>query len=113
MWRIDSGLAFVEQTKMDLENRLENLLAQDISIASPDWFVIGRQVPTRWDKRIDLLCLDWLGNLVVLELKRDKTEREIVAQALDDGRPATAQPRRPCVVCQPKNDDRVDRIRPG
>jgi hypothetical protein len=85
MWRIDSGLARVEQTRMDLEDRLENLLAKDISIASRDWFVIGRQVPTPWDKRIDLLCLDWLGNLVVLELKRDKTEREIVAQALDYG----------------------------
>jgi hypothetical protein len=47
--------------------------------------VIGRQVPTPWDKRIDLLCIDGEGKLIVLELKRDKTEREIVAQTLDYG----------------------------
>ena len=34
---------------------------------------------------IDLLCLDGDGGLIVLELKRDKTEREIVAQVLDYG----------------------------
>jgi hypothetical protein len=85
MWRIDSGLVHVEPAAMDLENRLEELLTKDMSIASPDWLLIGRQVPTPWDKRIDLLCLDWLGNLIVLELKRGKTEREIIAQVLDYG----------------------------
>jgi hypothetical protein len=85
MWRIDSGLSPVEQTRMDLEDRLEDLLAKNISIASRDWFVIARQVATPWDNKIDLLCLDSWGTLVVLELKRNKTERVIVAQALDYG----------------------------
>ncbi len=34
---------------------------------------------------IDLLCVDAAGDLVVVELKRDKTPREITAQALDYG----------------------------
>jgi hypothetical protein len=85
MWRIDSGLARIEPTTMNLEERLESMLARDISIASPHWMVIGRQVPTRWGKLIDLLCIDIQGRLIVLELKRDKTEREIVAQTLDYG----------------------------
>jgi hypothetical protein len=47
--------------------------------------VIGRQVATPWGKLIDLLCIDVEGKLIVLELKRDKTDREIVAQTLDYG----------------------------
>lgn len=86
IWRIDGSAATpLPRAEMDLESRLEELLARDISIASPDWLVIGRQVPTPWGKRIDLLAIDRDGKLVVLELKRNKTEREVVAQALDYG----------------------------
>lgn len=85
MWRIDAGLAWIEPTTMNLEERLESLLARNISIASPHWMVIGRQAPAPWGKLIDLLCIDIDGRLIVLELKRDKTEREIVAQTLDYG----------------------------
>ena len=52
---------------------------------SPNWMVIGRQVKTAYDKKIDLLCMDRDGNLIVIELKRDMTERDTVAQALDYG----------------------------
>ncbi|MCC6322236.1 MAG: DUF91 domain-containing protein [Phycisphaerales bacterium] len=68
-----------------MEERLESILSKDISIASSDWMVIARQLPTPWGKRIDLLCISSSGSLVVLELKRSKTEREVVAQALDYG----------------------------
>ena len=47
--------------------------------------VIGRQVTTDFGKRIDLLGIDADGNLAVVELKRDRTPREIVAQVLDYG----------------------------
>ncbi len=72
----------------DLEQakaRLEEILDKNIGIASPNWLVIGRQVHSDHGQTIDLLAIDRDANLVVLELKRDKTYRDIVAQVLDYG----------------------------
>ena len=44
--------------------------------------VIGNQVETDGGQ-IDILCVDAGGDLVIVELKRDKTPRLITAQALD------------------------------
>jgi hypothetical protein len=85
VWRIDANLQKLQPEALNFEARLEEILDQDISIGSPNWMVIGRQVLTPYGKFIDLLAVDSIGNLVVLELKRDKTEREIVAQLLDYG----------------------------
>ena len=85
IWRIDSNLQRMQISSLELESRLEDILHQDITIAAPNWMVIGRQVPTDYGKFIDLIAIDPDGNLVVLELKRDKTYRDIVAQALDYG----------------------------
>ncbi len=85
LWRIDDGdrLAECPRAPLDLESRLEEWLAQDISILSPDLMVIGRQVETAYGGFIDLLCIDRSADLVVVELKRNKTPREITAQTLD------------------------------
>lgn len=85
IWRIDEGLHHVVSVPLDFESRLQKILADDITIADPNLLVIGREVKTAFDKRIDLLAIDPDGNLVVIELKRDKTPRDIVAQALEYG----------------------------
>ncbi len=85
VWRIDTACRKVEVSAMTDESRLEGFLDGDISIASPNWMVIGRQVRTDYGSFIDLLAIDRDGNLVVIELKRDKTPREVVAQVLDYG----------------------------
>lgn len=83
IWRIDKGLTRIDVNSLDQEGRLEEFLDKDISIASPNWMVIGRQVHTDYGKYIDLLAIDRDGNLIVLELKKNKTPREVMAQLLD------------------------------
>ncbi len=85
VWRIDEGVRPVEFGLLNLENRLEDILHENIKIASPNWLVIGRQVRTEHGGVIDLLAMDRDANLVVLELKRHQTHRDIVAQLLDYG----------------------------
>lgn len=87
IWRIDSGdVARVASSKLGNEARLEDILEQDISILGLDvLLILGRQVMTDFGKRIDLLAVDSQGELYAIELKRDRTPREIVAQLLDYG----------------------------
>jgi hypothetical protein len=70
-------------SKVNLESRLEEWLARDISMVGTDLLIIGKQVQTDFGGIIDILCIDSAGDLVIVELKRDKTPREITAQVLD------------------------------
>lgn len=85
IWRIDKGLDSVKPHRLKNETRLEEILEKDISIASPNWMVIDRQTHTDHGGFIDILAIDQDANLVVLELKRDKTPRDVVSQVLDYG----------------------------
>ncbi len=76
----------MDLSKLDYENRIETWISNNVSVLVPDdsgLLVIGRQVETGFGGRIDLLCMNGDGDLVIVELKRDKTSREITAQALD------------------------------
>ncbi|MAS24458.1 MAG: hypothetical protein CMI08_11255 [Oceanospirillaceae bacterium] len=89
IWRINadnntvSTPTWLETARLDDENQLEELIVQDVSIINADWLLIGRQVRTSFDKRIDLLALDANGSVIIIELKRDKTPRDVVAQTID------------------------------
>lgn len=84
-WRIDQALKPVTYEPMETESRLEALLDENISVVAPHLMVIGRQVRTAFDKIIDLLAINAEGELAIIELKREKTPRDIVAQILDYG----------------------------
>lgn len=85
VWEVgsDDELKDVPRSALDLEERIERWIVRDISVLDPNLLVIGEQVETAFGKFIDLLCMDSTGNLVIVELKRDKTPREVTAQALD------------------------------
>ena len=84
LWAVsDEKLTPLPRHRLDSEDRLETWIAQDPSLLGMDVLIIGRQVTTGFGKRIDLLAIDDEGNLVIIELKRDMTSRETVAQVLD------------------------------
>jgi hypothetical protein len=84
LWNVVGGsLTELPRARLDLEERLEAWIEKDISLLSPDLLVIGRQVETAYGGLVDLLCIDRSGDTVIVELKRDKTPREVTAQALD------------------------------
>jgi len=86
LWRVaGSKLDPIASAHLEQEQRLEDWIARDPSILGMDIALIGRQVQTTFGGRIDLLALDRDANCVVLELKRGRTPREVVAQLLDYG----------------------------
>lgn len=86
MWRIDGDKPLrLAAAKLPTEATLEAYLEQDPSLLGERLLVIGRQLKTPHGMFIDLLAMDIEGNLHVLELKRDKTPRDVVAQVLDYG----------------------------
>lgn len=84
LWNVEGeNVKQVSQSKLDYENRLEKWLIEDISILSESLAIIGSQVITAYNKKIDILAINNIGEIIIIELKRDKTYREIVSQALD------------------------------
>jgi hypothetical protein len=84
IWKVsDNSLTLVNKSRLDSEEKLENWIANDSSILGIDLLVIGRQITSEYGGRIDLLGITLEGDLVIIELKKDRTPRDIVAQVLD------------------------------
>ena len=84
VWNIDNdGVDKIEFSKMPNESRLERVLEENIDVIDPSLMVVGTQVATDHGKTLDILAVDDSGDLHVLELKRDRTPRDVVAQVLD------------------------------
>jgi RecB family endonuclease NucS len=83
LWRIDDGQKRLSSTKLADESRLEDLLEEDPNLLGRNVLMIGRQIQTSSGNFIDLLGIDVDGDLHVIELKRDRTPRDVLAQALD------------------------------
>lgn len=83
IWKVGVKPEPLVATKLPSEKSLEDMIVQCPAILSSEWMLIGRQEKTQYGGIIDLLAIAPDGSLVLIELKRDKTPREIVAQSLD------------------------------
>ena len=83
IWRIGQKPTALLHSKLKNEEILEDMIENDLSILEDEWLMIGRQVVTKHKKEIDLLAIAPDGSLVVIELKKSKTPRDVVAQAID------------------------------
>jgi hypothetical protein len=83
LWKIGTPPSALATGTLQNEQQLEDMIVSAPEILSREWMLIGRQEPTGLGGRIDLLAIAPDASLVLIELKRNRTPREIVAQALD------------------------------
>lgn len=84
LWKANgSALTRLSKSALTNEELLRSWIVADPDLLGRDLLIIGREVITASRGRIDLLAIDSDGVLHVIELKRNMTPREVVAQALD------------------------------
>ncbi|MBX9632213.1 MAG: endonuclease NucS [Burkholderiales bacterium] len=83
VWQVGDQPKLLTCSKLVSEQQLEDMIVREPRILSSEWMLIGRQEVTAHGGRIDLLAIAPDGALVLIELKRGRTPREIIAQALD------------------------------
>lgn len=84
IWRLSNKKPEkLNMSVIDNEKLLEDAIVGDLSILSSQLMLIGRQVSTAFGKFIDILAMDISGNLSIIELKKNRTPREVVAQLID------------------------------
>ncbi len=83
IWKVADKPIPLSASCLASEQKLEEMIVSDPTVLSKEWMLIGRQEPTGFGGRIDLLAIAPDASLVLIELKRNRTPREIVAQALD------------------------------
>src|SRR5439155_10810569 len=83
IWKVAPKPQALAESSLAKEQLLEAMIVAAPRLLSDEWMLIGRQEDTGFGGRIDLLAIAPDGSLVLIELKRDRTPREVVAQALD------------------------------
>jgi len=84
LYRVDgSKLTVVSRKRLEKEDDLQRWIADNPQLIGLNVLVLGREVETPFAGRIDILALDSDGNVVIIECKRDRTPRDVIAQILD------------------------------
>jgi hypothetical protein len=83
LWKVGPHPQPLAQSSLAKEQLLEDMIVAAPRLLSDEWMLIGRQEDTGFGGRIDLLAIAPDGSLVLIEIKRDRTPREVVAQALE------------------------------
>jgi hypothetical protein len=83
LWKVNAQPERLVEANLPSEKLLEDMIVAQPQLLSEAWMLIGRQERTGLGGIIDLLAIAPDGSLVLVELKRDRTPRDVVAQALD------------------------------
>ena len=84
LYRIANGqLSEVKRSSLSNESMLQDWIVKNPKLLGLDVLIVGREVPTGNKGRIDILAIDQEGNLFIIELKRGRTPRDVIAQVLD------------------------------
>ena len=90
LFTIDNEGKFIQFTEQDFKEKNKEIDLEILLENNPEYFfentkilIIGKQVTTNLNTFIDLIGIDEQGNTVVIELKRDKTPRETLAQLIE------------------------------
>ena len=83
LWKVGTQPQQLAESILPSERLLEEMIIAAPGLLSDEWMLIGRQESTGFNGRIDLLAIAPDGGLILIEIKRDRTSREVVAQALD------------------------------
>jgi hypothetical protein len=84
LWRLgnDGSASPIQEEQLAAEKLIESAVESAPELLGVDVLIIGRQVATPTGP-LDLLAIDADANLVVIENKRDRTPREVLAQTID------------------------------
>ncbi len=87
VWQIvNNKLELIETTMVETGRKevedLEKWIQSNPLILGQDILIIGEQVSAK-SGTIDFLGIDKSGNLIIIELKRDKLPREVLSQTID------------------------------
>jgi hypothetical protein len=84
LWKVENNeLLEMTSSDLDFEERIHEWIEKDLSIILPNAILIGSKIKTDHGKELDLLAIDENGDLIIIELKRGLTPRDITAQALE------------------------------
>lgn len=83
LWQITpNGPARLAAARVGRERDLEEWIERDPTVLEAGLVVVGRQIRLEGGP-LDLLALDPQGRWVLIEIKRERLRREVVAQAID------------------------------
>jgi len=83
IWKVGPKPTPLDNSALASEEQLEDMIVANTKVISDEWMLIGRQVETEFGGRIDLLAVAPDGSLVIVELKRNRAPRDVIAQAVD------------------------------
>lgn len=84
LWRLarDGSATPIQEERLASEAQIESAVESAPGLLGIDVLIVGRQTQTP-SGPLDLLAIDGDGRMVVIENKRDRTPREVLAQAID------------------------------